>query len=628
MRDRLRSMMGRWGFWLEKRTLQQRLVLAYIVILLLPSVWISTVLFREFSVSAIRNLEKTNENALEIEQIHIHNNIETMKRAAQLAITDRDVLDYVSRTTEPSTQELIALNDGALQTILRSQYNNPSIEHIRIYTAYRWLYEIWPVFLSEKRIRGESWYGSVLASNGADRWEFSREDAEVVRSTPGEGGGENKPKVSLLQEIQYPQGNHAAIVQVDMLLANFFPNTFSQLQDEHSQMLVIDRNGDVYRHPGNPLLQSAGMTESYLREQFEAHRDAGAETGSFRFKRGRLPFLCVYSRIPQLDAYMLSVVSLESVYSEVNRTRNRIMLANLILLVLLTISTYLLNSLILKKLHVLTDSMKKVRQGDFNFDLAIRGGGEVGELAHHFRKMLQKINELIADAVRKQAASKEAELATLKNQIDSHFLYNTLENIKMMAEMEGQAAISDALTSLGGMMRYNMKWTSEYVRLRDELLHIANYVNIVNIRFDGRVRLRTDVPEAHLNQELLKMSLQPVVENAVKHGLREREMTIAIRTMVAEDTMRIEIADDGAGMTPEQLERLNLRMAGDEPPPAPGAGGAAGARTGSGIGLANVHRRIRMHYGEDYGLHVESGPDAGTRVVIRIPHYLRSGGLN
>jgi len=242
--------------------------------------------------------------------------------------------------------------------------------------------------------------------------------------------------------------------------------------------------------------------------------------------------------------------------------------------------------------------------------------------------MLRKINELIAEAVQKQASAKEAELATLKNQIDSHFLYNTLENIKMMAEINDQREISNALTSLGGMMRYNMRWTSEYVRLKDELNHIGNYVNIANIRFDDRIRLVTDIPERYLNLELLKMSLQPVVENSVKHGLREGDMTVTIKAERVGDAVHLSVTDDGAGIPEGRVQELNRKIA--------RGGGGTPIRAersdyeedgkGSGIGLANVHSRIQMHFGKEYGLTVESEAGGYTRVTIRVPYLVLNGG--
>ncbi|MGV2644304.1 HAMP domain-containing protein, partial [Clostridium perfringens] len=134
----------------------------------------------------------------------------------------------------------------------------------------------------------------------------------------------------------------------------------------------------------------------------------------------------------------------------VSKAQGLIIAEYIVVIFLWSMITYYLNSIIRKRLRRLTETLKRVRKGEVTATIAIQGGGEVGELAHHFNKLIRTINELIAQGVRKQAVTKEAELRTLHSQIDSHFLYNTLENIKMLAEIEGQRTISDALTSLGG----------------------------------------------------------------------------------------------------------------------------------------------------------------------------------
>lgn len=595
--------------------------------MLLPSILISLYVFRGLTGNTIDDLKQSSFATLEIEQVHIKNNMETMKRAAQMASSD-DVKDYLALSDEPSAQELIDINNNQKETIVGLQYNNPNIDLIRFYMSNPKTFEISPVFLYESRIRTDPWYEPVMKSNETDVWVFRRSTREVILNRP-EPEVDNRPKISLFHEIQRPAGTHVGILEVDMQLANFFPNTFSPIQgDDQSQLVVLSRDRELFRYPGASFLDEAGLTDDVLQGQLSNLNVNPDGMGSLDFMISGKPYLAVYSYIEPLQAHMVKIVALEPVYEDINQTRNRILLANVILLVILAMSTYFMNAIILKKLHVLTDSVKKVRQGDFNFDVDIRGGGEVGELAHHFRKMLRKMGELIADAVNKQAAAKEAELATLKNQIDSHFLYNTLENIKMMAEVHDHREISDALTSLGSMMRYNMRWTSEYVRLRDEINHITNYVNIANVRFDNKVTLVTDIPDMLMDQELLKMSLQPVVENSVKHGLQNREMTIEIRAESSDGVMLISVTDDGAGMSEEQTQELNRRIArGDgRMPGAPEANGMPGK--GNGIGLANVHSRIQIHYGNEYGLQIDSAEGRYTRVTIRIPYFILGGRLS
>lgn len=611
----------------EQWSLQTRLILAYVIILLIPSVLISLLLFRQFAGIAIDDMKRKNENTLEIERLNIDNNIETMRRAADLSLADQEVLDYISRSTDPDTAELIDFSTTVVPALGRLQSNNPNIAHIRIYFDNKRINEIYPVFADEERVAKEPWFGRLTASEDRTVWSLTPNDPDPFKVI-FENAPAGQPKVAFLKEIEYPLGVHAGILEVDMLMSSFFPKTFGSSADDMSQLVISDSQGHLFYNPQQKLLAATGVSPEELVGALNPGERQQSE--SFRLTLGGQPFLAVSREIEPLGARMINVVSLQRVLDSARQTRDRLIAANVILIAILSIATYALNSFILKKLHILTDSMKRVRQGDFGFDLTVRGGGEVGELAHHFRKMLRKINELIADAVNKKAASKETELRSLKNQIDSHFLYNTLENIKMMAEVEGQYPISDALTSLGGLMRYNLKWTSEYVRLRDEIAHITNYIAIMNIRYENRIRLALDIPAALLDQELLKMSLQPIVENAVKHGLRASSMealTIRIEAEAREGTLLLAVRDDGRGMSADRVAQLNRSIALEAPesPGAAGAGAAAG-REGGGIGLRNVHQRIQLYYGKEYGLAAESEEGAYTRVVIRIPYFILTGG--
>ena len=615
----------------EQWSLQQRLILTYVIVMLVPSILISYYIFNQFSVNYISEVRSKNEYAVELELANIAGNIDTMVRTAQITDSDPDVRDYLAAVSEPTTSELIFdISWGVVRELAQLQNNNPDIAHIRIFSDNPNVSEMFDVFWRTYRVAKEPWF-PVMKQRGSGEhfWHISPHDDQLIRRNVAEDRIP-EPKMALLRNIEYPAGTHIGILEVDMRLMNFFPKIYSRIDGEQAQMAVIDRGGVVYYNKSNSWLAESGVTEELLLDVVDRQSKERLVTADFH--AGGTPMLATYTYIDQLDVHMVQIVSLEQTLRELTLTRNKLIAANIILLVILSIVSYFLNALILKRLHILRDSMKKMRQGDFSFDIPVRGGGEVGELAHHFRKMLSKINELIADAVNKKAATKETELRSLKNQIDSHFLYNTLENIKMMAEGDGRYEISDALTSLGGLLRYNLKWTSEYVRLRDEIAHIANYIAIMNVRFERKVELVTAIEPGYLAQELLKMSLQPIVENAVKHGFREGEsgdMRIGIEAWREDDVMVIAITDSGAGMTEGALAALGRKLALHSPlrmPEETNEATEAGEQEGSGIGLLNVQRRIRLYYGQQYGLEVESEAGRGTRVLMRIPYFILSGG--
>ncbi len=226
----------------------------------------------------------------------------------------------------------------------------------------------------------------------------------------------------------------------------------------------------------------------------------------------------------------------------------------------------------------------------------------------------------------KQVLSKNAELRSLQNQINAHFIYNVLESIKMMAEIDEKYEISDAITSLGKLMRYSIKWSHNSVPLEDELEYIRNYVLLMNLRNDFEVILSINVPEELLDQEILKMSLQPIVENAVVHGIEPvaADTTVYIKAWSENDTFRIELTDSGKGMNPEELEQLMRRIRGEVEERDPGS-----SQNGNGVGLKNVEDRIKLTFGSEYGLEVYSEPMKYTKVSIRLPRReLKRKGLS
>ncbi|NQX62442.1 sensor histidine kinase [Paenibacillus qinlingensis] len=610
-------------------SIQTKLIGAYIIIILIPIILISWYLFNEFYQNTIQDTVNNNQYALESEKASILNNIEAMGRAAQFSITDREVIQYLHSAHELEVSELVDFNMNTFSNLQRLLFNNPNIANVRLFTDNPNTEEIWPIFLKESRIADRSWYKDVLARKGEARWEILQNEKDIMNryNTDNEASW---TYVSLLKEIYYPKDTRVAILEVDMLMEKFFQKLFSSIQDGQSHMLVMDRHGGMFTGNGDAFFKSMNMEQ--LRQAWNAN--SHPEGSNFTVNIGDTPYLILATAIENLDAYLLNVVSLKEPVTQIHHTRNLFIAAAVVLIALLSAITYFLQGLILKKLHILRDSMKKVRRGDLNVQIDMDAGGEVGELAHHFRQMMKKMNELIVEAVNKQAATKEAELSSLKNQIDAHFLYNTLENLKMMAEVEAQYTISNALTSLGAMMRYSLKWSSDQVQLRHEIQHIQNYIAIMNIRYDDKLELKLDIPSSYLDQEVLKMSLQPLVENAVKHGMnidraRREGVTIWIRASQNVDGMLIEVGDNGAGMSAHQLEELHEKMHmedayfhnkyGNRP---------EREQEGNGIGMRNVTQRIKMYYGNEYGIWVESTEGTYTKVFMKLPYLILSGGMS
>lgn len=606
--------------------MQSRLVAAYIFIILGPCLMVSFYSYRAINNTYVRDATDKNSYLLQMEKLHINNQIEAMERAVQMAYDDKQVKDYLANTEEPDLGELLEFNNNVFVNITRIQYNNPNIEHLRLYSNNNVL-EIGPIIFRESRVAFEPWYQKALKLKGQESWSFLNSDRDLLERYFGQTP-KLVPKVSLLREMSVPENNHIGMVQVDMLLEKFTPKTYTKVQDSQSQMFLVDEEMQLFTRPDHSFLEANGKMASAITERLQSYKKSG--NWDINYTENGKSFLLIYTPLERINAHLLNVVSMEGVMKDISHTRNLIIGVNIGFIILVTAIAYVLNAYILKNLRLLTETMKKVRRGEAYTGIIVRGGGEVGELAHHFSKLMNTINTLIAQAVYKQALSKEAELRTLHNQIDAHFLYNTLENIKMLAEMENQRTISDALTSLGGMMRYNFKWSGEYVKLRDEIRHIENYIEVMNIRFEHPIVLMLNIEQSYVELEVLKMSLQPIVENSVKHAwygeqAEAENRTIQIDVSEGDGDIFIAIRDNGSGLTPERLLTLHEALYAKEEVSEGASDPGDHTRRAGGIGLRNVHQRLQLFYGEEYGLEVQSAIGRGTIVFMTLPKVLLTG---
>lgn len=629
LRERTAELWNSFLYWWGRRSLQSRLIAAYVFIIFGPCLIVSVYAYQSINQAIIKDAVEKNKYLLSEEKTHILNQVENLARAAQMVDPDQNIQikDFLANENEPLLGDLLDFKSNAYRELMRIVYTNPNIDHLQVFSNNPYMMELWPVFFNERRILSEPWFRQAQELEGQELWLFQNHYRDVTKRYITEDP-DNRPRISLVRAMIIPVDRQIATLQVGMLLEQFAPRIFSELQDGTSQMILADQSMQLFTRGENSFLDANGRMEQAIADRIVRFRETGE--WDTEYAEGGKSYLLLIEPVERIGASLVNVVSMQNTFKDIARTRNQIIGMFMGFIILVSVIAYILNAFILKNLRQLTEAMKQVRRGQTYSGIVIRGGGEVGELAHHFSKLMSTVNTLVAQAVRREALSKEAELRTLHNQIDAHFLYNTLENIKMLAEIENQRAISDALTSLGGMMRYNFKWSGEYVKLQDEIRHIQNYVEVMNIRFDEPVVLELDIPEPFMKLEVLKMSLQPVVENSVKHawddagGTAERRVSIAV-TQEAGNMIYIAIKDNGNGLSEERLLELNRRIYARDNEEAEAQQESRRGKPSGGIGLKNVHQRLQIFYGEEYGLEVHSKQNEGTTVYMTLPKVLLTG---
>ncbi|WP_379200708.1 sensor histidine kinase [Paenibacillus sp. GCM10012306] len=602
--------------YIRNLSLQAKLILSFMILIFIPVLIFSSYSFSHENSKSMDELIRNNETILDIEKTNIENNIELMEWTAQLALSNREMNDFLQSQKDFNTEALLEIKTKLIREFQYYLFNNPRVSKVRLFTSNPNVQEFWPVLLQEFRIQNKYWYKDVLEQEGSSYWVMGEQEGVLV-DAPSEPV---RFDASLLKEFKFlDDTTHNGILEISMSMQNFFLKTFSKVQDPSSQLVIVTRDHKVFSLDSSVMFNNVSA-EQYIESVILSNEPSNEVV---KFYTAGQPYLAIQSYIQSIDVHLVNIVSLADTMADIKERRNKLIIIIIFLMAFLSLLSYFMQSMILKRLRVLKDSMKKVRGGNFNVDLPITGTDEIGELGHHYRKLLSKINELIEEQANRQAAGKEAELKALKNQIDSHFLYNTLENLKMLAEMEGQYVISDTLTSLGGMMRYTLQWTREHVKLKEELNHVHHYIDIMNIRYNGKIELGVVVDPALLNQESLKMSLQPIVENAIKHGMKQMnsksgKFIISITAMAEKNNCLIEIMDNGCGIPEEKIRILSnlLRMEERDYQELRGKVQNGG---GSGIGLRNVDQRLIMSYGLNYGIRIESMVGSYTRVVMSMP---------
>ncbi len=252
-------------------------------------------------------------------------------------------------------------------------------------------------------------------------------------------------------------------------------------------------------------------------------------------------------------------------------------------------------------------AMSKVEKGDFKVQVSQGGYDEVGKLIDSFNDMIRQIDELILNEYRLELEEKQTEIKALQNQINPHFLYNTLESIAMMAEINEDVEVAQMVTDLGDFFRFIISDKSNQIVLVSELEYVKTYVKIQNIRYSNRIHIEINCPSCLENKHILKLCIQPLVENSITHGYKPKEqIEIKVNIVQEADGIRVEVCDHGDGMTEEGVQNLKEKLELDE------------GRTDS-IGLQNVHKRLTLTYGSISGIQISSREAEGMKVWFIIP---------
>ena len=309
-------------------------------------------------------------------------------------------------------------------------------------------------------------------------------------------------------------------------------------------------------------------------------------------------------------------IDYDTLFREYNVTGILLVLIGAVLIAGLILASYFIAGYIVKPIGHLSRKMASQKGHTLiSSTQYLNRTDEIGTLYNEYNAMVEKLNTAVKQDYQDKLVILDAQMKSLEARINSHFLFNTLEAINSMAEIDENEQIATMSQALGNMFRYALKTQSELVTVNDELQHVNDYVTIQQIRFDHRFKVITDMTEEFRQFKVLKLILQPLVENALYHGLRYCTCgdMIRITGSCRDSCIYIDVYDNGCGMDHETIETLQASLHEEA------SFTELGHRNKQSIGLKNIHSRIELYYGRGYGLTVTSEQGSWTNVRIRLP---------
>lgn len=411
--------------------------------------------------------------------------------------------------------------------------------------------------------------------------------------------------ISLSRGVEITRDGNTAggILVVDMNFSGI-EHLFTKVNSgEMGYMYLMDREGEIIYHPRQNLIYSDLSDEN---NQVAIGYEDGTHEETFLGEDR----IVIVKTVGYTGWKIVSVIPKENLYQNWNRINAVWVTALAIGILMLIVINQYVSMAITRPIRKLENSVKQL---DIKYPDKIYVGGpdEIRHLGQTIRFMVEQMQKLMDDIVREQEEKRKNELDALQSQINPHFLYNTLDSIVWMIESERYEEAISMVTALANLFRISLSKGKNIITIAEEFQHAQNYSNIQKVRFKNKFQVSFLLDEKIKDYLTIKLIIQPLLENAIYYGMEamDGDGEILVNGYEKDGDIYIEVVDNGIGMAPEQVERL---LTGEQ----------YERKRGSGIGLRNVNQRIKLYFGEQYGLHIKSEPDVGTKITIHLPMKL------
>lgn len=601
---------------IRKWTLKRNLVVVNVILLTVALLYSSIMLIRYSGEVSMKNLINSSYDMLTYVCRSVDDFITTeVKISTEVMQSDSDIKEHLEQKPEDYENQHEKLVDIYLMNrylTRRNSYSRVSGVLAGIINKNGVAYNLqYPMDMAEE---AEAFAESLMKDKKRLEYGYDWYPLQKNCFAPETGNLRNDSMIPVLKNLLLDGGGYQGTLIYSLSEEQIYEQYKKSKLLEEGYLYIVDREGRLISHSDESMLlhPEEVVNLAYTKKAMEG-------TGNYFIENREV---VMSQRLNDGNWTAIAVIPLNNMIGEVIGIYKRFIFVIAVILIISVSVSVLLSREAIKPLETMIASMERVENGDFSVRVEEKGPYDIARLIHHYNTMLENTERYIREEYQIKRMKKAAELDALVAQINPHFLYNTLESIVWQARAAGAYKISDMAYSLGKMFNIMVNKGHSMLTVEKELEHVKLYVHLQNNRYNDRFDLKIDLDDEDLLQlRTLKLILQPIVENIILHGFtkEQEDCTIRIGVYISHGMLVYDVEDNGIGISKDELDSIRESLKEQNVIEYDEQNAKLRRNSGRGIGLQNVHQRIGLYYGNQYGLEIFSREGEGTEVIIRIP---------
>jgi two-component system, sensor histidine kinase YesM len=562
----------------KKLSIKRKIILLAMLSTLIPLLIVGTFSYFYMNKVIENKISETTTNLLSLIDWNINTFVNDIQSNGEILYASNDSQDFLKQ--KDLTKEAYVTQGETRDLLITISSNNPYINAVYLgneHNEYLQLSQGQSVYYGNiyEYIKGKDWFKEIMKKDLYGTW--FHDDVTFIES-------------SNLLTYGRPIKDLQTLDVIGMLLFSIdkavFKDMFKDIEQD-GEIIILDKGKMIYSNSEDQVKSSKVV------ERINALEGKKSEMVTMNDEK-----YIVNLDVNKITNWkIVSIIPYKSIVKEFDFLRKVSVLLLIITLLIATFSALLISNKITKQLSLLRDVIKNMRKREKLDNISFDPEDEVGKIGHQFILLYNRNNELMVELYESQIKEKEAELRTLQSHINPHFLYNTLNSIFWMAEKAKMKPIAKMAIHLANIFKLTLNDGEYITSVKNEIDQVKSYLDIQNIRYDNRIHYQINVDEDLYDERMIKLLLQPLVENAVYHGLEMKPgiWDIIINGKQEEHSLVFEVSDNGVGFDPDKVLKEK-----------------------TGYAIRNINDRIRLQYGPGYGLTIHSQEGKGTTVSLRI----------